>query len=65
MKPQRMNLAKILNVDLDSIGGTEKRREKQRPLDIHYLAAAAAAKVHDNTLQMKVLQRSRREAREK
>lgn len=52
-----------MTVDLDSTGDIETRREKQRPLDIHYLAAAAAAQVHDDTLQMKVLPRNRGEAR--
>lgn len=52
-----------MTVDLDSTGDIETRRETQRPLDIHYLAAAAAARVHDDTLQMKVLLRNRGEAR--
>lgn len=52
-----------MTVDLDSTGDIETRREKQRPLDIHYLAAAAAAQVHDDTSQMKVLLRNRGEAR--
>lgn len=54
MRPQRFHLAEILTVDLDSSRDTETRSDKQRTRDIHYSAAAAAAKVHDGTLQMKV-----------